>query len=312
MGVCPPFPCLAMKKYLLIARQYDNTDRGAHTSSKRLVEEFPNFLEYKTDKECINKLDQLNSEYRRLIFVTQSPAMYCFNATFVGVRELNYIYFIRKEFHPIMFNNAASNGFYYAYDDANIEHYIPFIYNFQVEKTSKIENIPVVGFYIRPVIVPDSFRYAIEFAKNVKNKIKLMVLGDCKYNFDKFPNIVDFEQTYDNHYFFSKISHYIYPKSAWFQDPFPNSLLEAVQCNKQIILPSISGRKHRDGIDDIAEIINYHKEFNPDKEFDNNSCVLNIKYFKKFYHKLFSNNFECKLDRNKYTCFSDWLQKEIL
>jgi hypothetical protein len=301
-----------MKKYLLIAKQYDNTDRGAHTSAKRLANEFPDFLDYKTDKECNGVLDKLNSEYRRIIFVTQSPAMYCFKATFVGVRKLNYVYFIRGEFHPSLFRNTATNGFYYAYENPDIDSYIPFMYDFQVNSIPKTENIPVVGFYVRPVIVPDSFRYAVEFAKNVETKIKLMILGDCKYVFDKYPNVVEYEQTFDNRYFFSNITHYIYPKSAWFHDPFPNSLLEAVHCNKQIILPAIEGRNHKDGIDDIAETINYHKEFNLDKEFDNTNCPLRIQNFRQFYLNLFDNNFEYRLKRSKYTFFNDWLEKEIL
>jgi hypothetical protein len=265
-----------MRKYLLITRKYGEARRGAYTSSKRLVNYFPNYLDHKLDFECVGNLGQLNEEYRRLIFVTQAPKMYCFNSNFVSLMNLNYIYFIRNEFHPKMYHNPTSNGFYYAYYNLDIENYVPFMFDFQVEPISKTEKIPVVGFYIRPLLVPDSFRYAVEFARDLKIKIKLMVLGDCNYPFGNFPNVVDFEQTFDNRYFFKNITHYIYPKSAWFQDPFPNSLLEAVHCNKQIIIPEISNRKHFDGIDDISEVINYHKKFDPDKELNNKDFPLKI------------------------------------
>lgn len=285
--------------------------RGAYTTAKRLANYFPGYLDHKTDLEVGDKLRQFNEEYRRLVFVTQSPKMYRFDSNFLSIRDLNYIYFIRHEFHPSMFQNSTTNGFYYSMQYQNIENYVPFLFDFQVESVSKTEDIPVVGFYIRPLLVPDSYEYAIHFSKNVDIKIKLMILGDCKFDFSQYPNIVDYEQTYDNIHFFKNITHYIYPKSAWFQDPFPNSLLEAVHCNKQIIIPTIKDRIHKDGIDDITEVINYHTRFNPDISLDNRHCVLKIQNFEKFYLKLFENNFENKLDRSKYNCFSDWIEETL-
>lgn len=301
-----------MKKYLLIAHNYTNTRRGAHTTAKRLAKEFSEYLEYKPDYECIDKLDQFNEEYKKLIFVTQAPKMYLFKANFLNLRELNYSYFIRGENNPKVYKNSITNGFYYNYMYPDIESYVPFIFDFPVPIQSKVDDLPVVGFYIRPILVPDVLDYAVYFCKTVNTKIRLYILGDCHYNFAKFDNIVSCKQTYNNVDFFSNITHYIYPKSAWFQDPFPNSLLEAVQCNKQIIIPDISNRKHLDGIDDISEVINYHKELNIDRELDNTNCPLRLKNFENFYLNIFNNDFKNRLDRNKYTCFSEWLEKEIL
>jgi hypothetical protein len=301
-----------MKKYLLIAHKYTNTRRGAHTTAKRLAKKFPDYLDYKTDYECVDKLDQFNEEYRKLIFVTQAPKMYLFKANFVNLRNLNYSYFIRGENNPKVYNNSMTNGFYYNHMYPNIEFYVPFIFDFKVPIQSKLDNLPTVGFYIRPVLVPDVLDYVVHFVKNVKTKIRLYILGDCDYNFAKFDNIISYKKTYDNIDFFSNITHYIYPKSAWFQDPFPNSLLEAVQCNKQIVLPNIIGRNHKDGIDDIAEIINYQFHFDPNITVDNSQNPLIFSNFKKFYLTLFENNFEYRLDRQKYKSFRMWLENEIL
>lgn len=301
-----------MKKYLLISHEYPKTRRGAFTTARRLTENFPEYLDHKTDQDCVGKLIYLNDKYKKLIFITQAPRMYLFKANFLNLKDLNYSYFIRGECHPKLYKNPTTNGFHYYHMYSDIEFYVPFIFDFPVPKFSKIDNLPVVGFYIRPVLVPDVLDYAINFARTIRTKIRLYILGDCDYKFDKYPNIVSCNQTYDNKEFFSNITHYVYPKSAWFQDPFPNTLLEAVQCNKQISLPNIIGRKHRDGIDDISEVINYQFEFYPGELIDNVSNPLRFKNFKNFYINLFENNFEYRFDRQKYKSFGKWLEKEIL
>lgn len=301
----------SMKKYLLISHEYSKTRRGAYTTSKRLARSFPEYLDHKVDKDCIGKLEQFNEEYKKLIFVTQAPRMYEFKANFISLRHLNYSYFIRGEFHPKLYKNTISNGFHYYRMYSDINFYVPFIFDFPMQVFSKIDNLPVVGFYIRPVLVPDVLDYAINFARTVRTKIRLYILGECDHRFDKYDNVVSCNQTYDNKEFFSNITHYIYPKSVWFEDPFPNTLLEAVQCNKQICLPKIGRRKHKDGIDDISEVINYQYEFNPGILVDNISNPLTFSNFRKFYLRLFENNFEYEFDRQKYKSFSDWIEYEL-
>lgn len=310
--IARPILLIQMKRYLLISHRYPKLRRGAHTTARRLAREFPEYLDYKTDEECIGKLDQFNEQYRKLIFVTQAPRMYQLKANFLNLRNLNYSYFIRGENNPSVYKNPTTNGFYYGYMYSDIEFYVPFIFDFQVKNASKVDNLPVVGFYIRPFLVPDALDYAVNFAKNVQHEIRLYILGECDHNFSKYKNIISYNQTLDNKEFFSKITHYIYPKSAWFKDPFPNTLLEAVQCNKQICLPTIIGRNHKDGIDDISEVIKYHIHFNQDTVLDNSSNVLTLSNFRNFYLALFDNDFKYVLDKEKYKSFSSWLTKEIL
>ena len=74
-----------------------------------------------------------------------------------------------------------------------------------------------------------------------------------------------------------------------FFETFPQTLLEAISCNKQIIIPNVS-RTFTDGIDDIKQCINYHININ-DKFLCNKNTILNHNNFHNFYLRLFNNNF---------------------
>ena len=111
--------------------------------------------------------------------------------------------------------------------------------------------------------------------------------------------------------FFSEITHYFYPTSKYFVDPFPHSLLEAVQTGKTIIIPKIE-RDFKDGIDDIKDVINWYEEYNPIVGNTNKDQPLRAAVWKKFYEKVFSCNWEYKFDRNKYKNLYDFIQGEVL
>ena len=57
--------------------------------------------------------------------------------------------------------------------------------------------------------------------------------------------------------FFSNIDYYLYAKSKTFIDPWPTTLEEAIQINKEIIILD-KGRNFEDGIDDVLSCCNYH------------------------------------------------------
>ena len=79
-----------MKKYLLISHKYGKIKRGAYTSSEKLSEYYPDFLESKEDIDCKN-LENLNKKYRKLIFVTQVPRKYVMSIDFIRLMTLNHI-----------------------------------------------------------------------------------------------------------------------------------------------------------------------------------------------------------------------------
>lgn len=294
-----------MKKYLLIAHNYEYLKRGAHLTSIRLAKQYPEYLDYKIDLDAQN-LEELNEQYKRLIFITQVPSCYNLNLKFNRLKNLNYIFMLRGTRNPLIYN-SSNNGFHYYRSYKNIKYFIPFITDFQIPNETKKT---CIGFYVRRNITPDSLAYTKDFLNNLKYPTDIYVMGDPTPEFEKIKNVKSYTHTYDQFKFFSNISHYIYPTSIVHNDPFPNSVLEAVQCNKQIIFPALPNRVHKDGIDDIKDCIKWHETYTPDKEFDNSKCILISSNFKKFYLKLFDNNFEYSFDRTKYNKFDKWIEKE--
>ena len=298
-----------MKKYLLISHKFLDTKRGAHTTSQRLMNEFPDYLDHLNDLDSQN-LEELNEEYKRIIFITQAPHMYHIKMNYSRLKAINPIIFLRGDKNPILYE-SCNNGFYYYKTYKNIKYYIPFITDFNPYK-QKSHLKPCIGFYIRRFLVPDSHLRCIDFLKNLKHEVNVVTMGNNIPEIKSIPNVKSYKHTYDNKEFFSNISHYVYPASKKFQDPFPNTVLEAIQSNKQIIFLDIPNRNHVDGIDDIKDCIKWHKDFNPDLNYDNSNCILKFNNFKKFYIDLFNNNFEYSFDREKYKVFNEWIESEIL
>lgn len=299
-----------VKKYLLISHKYDNLKRGAFLTSNRFVDTYSEHLDYKLDLDAQN-LEHLNTQYKRLIFTTQLFHNYRLRLNLTRLRKLNYIFLLRSDQNPLIYN-SASNGFHYYRTYNNIKFYIPSITDFPHIANKVINKIPCLGFYIRRTVTPDSLLYIKDILRNLKHIVNVYVMGNPLPEVSTYNSVNSYTHTYDQFEFFRNISHYIYPASKIFQDPFPNSVVEAIQSGVQIVFPEIHGRKHKDGIDDIKDCIKWHKEFNPDIEFDNSDCVLTNKTFKPFYLKLFNNNFEYSFDRSKYRSFANWIEGEIL
>ena len=97
-----------------------------------------------------------------------------------------------------------------------------------------------------------------------------------------------------------------------FVDPFPNALLEAIQCKKQVICPTIPGRKHTDGIEDILSTIEgYFTDINAvfsDKEYSLETCLCE-KFFDKFNRELLNNDFD--YEQKPSENLLDWCAKHL-
>lgn len=299
-----------MKKYLLISHKYDNLKRGAFLTSNRFVNSYSEHLDYKLDLDAQN-LEELNDQYVRLIFTTQVINNYRLKLNFNRLRNLKYIIFLRNSQNPILYN-SASNGFHYYKTYRNIKFYIPSITDFPTIENKANFKIPCLGFYIRRNVTPDSLSLIKDFLQNLKYYVDVFLMGDPAPELKQYTCVNTYTHTYNQIEFFRNISHYIYPASKQFQDPFPNSVLEAVQSGIQIVFPEVYGRNHNDGIDDIKDCIKWHESFNPDKEFNNSNCILTNKTFKQFYLNLFDSNFEYSFDRDKYNRFSNWIEGELL
>lgn len=291
--------------YLVIAKKFSNLKRGGHTISKRFCSLFPNDLEYRETAHARN-LEELDEEYQRLIFRTQVLRCYTPPLNILKLMKLNHVAYIRDE-HNFSTLNSCTNGFYY-YKYTTIKHYVPMITDFPHE--AKMPNKSCIGFYSRKWLTPDSYKWFISKLDEWPD-VDVCILGSPSEKIEQKTK-GKFKHTFDNVEFFNSITHYVMPKSVSFIDPFPHTLLEAVQTGKQIIIPTIGHRNHKDGIDDIQDCISWHDDFYPDKTLDNSSCLLRFKNFKKFYQDVIKNNFEYSFDKRKYKNIVEWLLGEIL
>lgn len=298
---------MAFDKYLITGHKFGLLKRGGYTIPKRFCEEHSDKCVFIEDLKVTGRLKKLNDSYRRLIFWTQVPRCYNPKIYFTQFRNLNHVIYLRNE-HVSPFFNSCQNGFHYYKQHPKIEHYVPLITNFKVNKEP---NTPCLGFYCRPQLTPDSMLFFNELVSSLKYKVHVFILGEDFNNIRNNSNTLSYRQTYDNVEFFESVTHYVYPTSKKFVDPFPHSVLEAVQTGKQIIFPKIE-RSHKDGIDDLKDCIKWHSSIDFSKNYDNSNCVLKSENFKKFYKKVFENNFEYNFDRTKYKTMMEWIEKEVI
>lgn len=293
-------------KYLLLARKYGSPKRGAHTTSIRFQTEHPNHIVYSQDMFVTDYEEQLRV-YDKLIFVTQAPHLYSKTFNFISLNKIPHTVYIRHEYNNPLYN-SCNNGFSYFRHYSDIKNFIPMITDFKVTRN---DNDITLGFYTRVHVNLDAVEYFKHMLSNLTEPITLYTIGDNCCDFSQYPMVTRWVHTYDNVEFFSNITHYIYPMSSTFVDPFPNTILEAAQNDIQIVLPRLKGRTHIDGVDDIKTCISYHNELNFNNYVSNANCGLVQKNFRKFYNSIFDNNFNYTFDRNKYTTFYDWCCGEL-
>ena len=292
-------------KYLLIGKKFSKLKRGGHVITKRFVSNFPDHLEYRETSDA-RDLEKLNEQYKRIIFRTQVPSCYDTPVNIVRLLNINHVIYIRDPFNFPTYN-SCTNGFYYYKENPSIKHYVPLITDFP--KTIQPQKV-CLGFYSRKWLTMDSYIYFINMLEKLP-PIDVCIMGSPSRQIKKACK-KKFKHTYNNLDFFNSITHYVFPKSKQYIDPLPHSLLEAVQAGKQIIIPTIEGRNHRDGIDDIQDFIKYHNEVDIDISYDNSNCLLRAEVFRNFYLKVFKNNYEHSFDRSKYNNMREWVEGEVI
>lgn len=274
--------------YLLISKCYGPKKGGAYTVSKLLTEKYPQYLDL-----WIRGYSWDQDQYKKIIFTTQVPRLYRPVVNIVSLKDINHLIFIRDEHnHPLF--NSCTNGFWYYKEHESINNYIPFIPDMSHIKPN-FPDRPCYGFYSRPAKIPDSYSYFIKLIKELPMDVDVCTMGTPISNMQLVDTVRNYSHEYDNEKFFEKITHFVYPASKVFVDPFPTSLCEAIQAGKEIIIPEIQGRKHKDGVDDLCDALCYDRK------------LLDFKNFEKFYHQLFKNDFEYSFDRSKYKYFEQWL-----
>lgn len=293
-------------KYLLISKRFSVLKRGAFKSSEYFKDNFEDNIDFIESSKIVDYID-LNEKYKRLIFLTQAPHLYNKKITFITANKLNSINFLRPEYIS-EYNNSATNCFHLYKEYKKYKFYIPIIFSNRINviKEDKI----VLGIYFRNnIICEDSCKYLKHLLNNIKYDLDLYILGSSSIII-KNKKIKSIKFTTNPQEFYSKITHFIYPESNMI-DPFPQSILEAVHNNCQIIIPKNRTKNFKDGIDDIKSLIKYHEDINFNKFYDNTNCILTFDNLKKFYNKLFNNNFEFNFIRDKYLNIKDFIDDII-
>jgi hypothetical protein len=295
-----------IKKYLIVGHKFGDKKRGGYTVPSRFCQEHLDHCEFKEDKNfgSLKSIDLTN--YKRLILWTQSPMCYSFPVDFIKLMKINHVIYIRDDWFSPLYN-SCNNGFHYYRTYKKIKHFAPMITDFDVDNKS---DEMCFGAYIRKWLTPDSRDCFLDILSSLKFKVKVCIMGDYDGEIMNHENVSVSRHTYDNKEFFRNVTHYFYPTSKVFQDPFPHSVLEAIQSGRQVIFPKIH-RDHKDGIDDLKDCIQWHERFNPDSYLDNSNQPLIAKNFKEFYRKLFNNNFEYSFDRNRFKSMREWIEYEI-
>lgn len=295
-------------KYLFAGKSFGLMRRGGYVTTKRFCNLYPEKTEF--INACkINTKEQLQN-YKKIIFRTQVPSAYNIPINGIHLRDVNHLAYMRNEYiTPLL--NTCTNGFHYYRTFAKIKNYIPFITPFQVEK--KESNLPCLGFYKRNFVTKDSFHWVMEMLKNLSVDVDVYLMGE--HSAIKLeglsPHVKSVTHTYDNREFFKNVTHYIYPRSKTWVDPFPHSMLEAIQTGCQIISPLIKGRDHLDGVNDVLDCIKFHESFNPNVYFDNSKSII-LNNFTPFYERVFENDFEYSFDRSQYKTFREWIEREVI
>lgn len=295
--------------YCIISKNYDHIKRGAFTTAERFKRDFPKYIDA-IDIDSVDSITELRKEYSRLIFSTQVPHLYRGKYLLTKQAPSDVVY-LRREFSPAAWANSTTNGFSYYLESPKIKHFIPQFTTSGFKCNPSQEEV-VLGFYFRPSVTTDSCAWFFNFLNNLKTNIRLVTFGK-ELQIDPCglpPRVISHKHTFDNEYFFSLITHYIYFKSNSIVDPFPNALLEAVDSGAQIIIPE-NERNFKDGIDDVASCVRYHTTLNEELMYDNSDTILKGENFKDFYLKLFNNNFEYEFDRNKYSNLREWCYGEL-
>lgn len=271
-------------KYLFIAKKFVNLKRGAWTASQDLAEYFPQHITLKEDKD-VNTLKGVLNGFNKVILVTQVPHLYSFSVNFLSLLDVDHLIFVRNEYNLSSYN-SCTNGFYYYKYHENIKNYIPFIPNVKSDEPKEER----YGFYYRPYLNPDACQW---FLDNFKNSNKpVMTMGNIPVPMIGNKN---WSYTYDRNEFWSNITHYIYPISTKYVDPFPTSIAEAIQTGKEVLFPKLKDRNYKDGIDDCMEVYKYDR------------TLFNFDNYVSYYTNLFNNDMNNYINRYRYKCIIDYI-----
>ena len=281
-------------KYALIGWNDKQQKRGAYTEAAALQSKYPDILDV-FDANTKLDIDRLHSEYDRLIYTYQNPN----NLYSKRVLDIRYfdkdIVYIRKDIKTL-FKYKTTNSFsMYRQNQTVFNNFVPMLIPMFSPDTNIDYNTIKLGYYLRPQYRPDDYQMFCDFIHNIRIPVDLYVMGSFMFLYSTYSKqIRNIIYTTDNNIFFNNITHYVYSMSNVF-DPWPTTLQEAVNANKQIIILK-QNRSFKDGIDDIMENIKYHTCLDLDVFYNNTNSIINTWNYDKYYKEVFENEFLYNFD----------------
>lgn len=290
-------------KYALLGWNDKQAKRGAYTEAKQLEQRYPSNVTAFNTNSAID-IGRIKDEFDKIVYTYQQPNQYLANTLFDIKRYNLDIQYIRKEYFSI-FKHKTTNGFSTYIENKFYNNFVPMMIPMYQSMPQMYDKISI-GYYLRPIYKADCLVRFKNFIKNLNIDVDLWIIGTAQHCFKQLSkHIINEYHTFDRDAFFSNITHYIYSKSKTY-DPWPTTLQEAVNANKQIIIFE-NDRNFKDGVDDICENIKYHTKLDIDTYYDNINSIINNWNFDTFYKMVFENGFLHEIDRNKYKHIYDWL-----
>lgn len=263
------------EKYSLLYR-FKPKEFGAGIFGIHMEECYPEFFKSINYKEFVPE--------RNKIWILENPYFY----SYPFIKRFNDYSFLRRDYtHLFPYKCRLTGGFsYYKMFNGIYKSYFPTIYDVHFSRNS----YPSIGYYIRTMRTESNLAF-IDLINKLPNDIPIVTMG-TKESLEKYlSNRKNWYHTYDSNIFWKKCSHYFYFRCSDFIDPFPHSLLEAIQSGHRIISPKNNRRNFIDGIDDLLSFIEYDETFieaNIGKPCD----LLTGAYWKTYIENLICTDFE--------------------
>lgn len=163
----------------------------------------------------------------------------------------------RVEFVSMVPGKHLTNGFSY-FKSGRFDGWFPTVYQSHFSCSQAL----CIGYYARSVRVQSNLAF-IDFAKNLPIWIPIVTMGTKELVEGALHGRKNWKHTYSNEEFWKSCSHYFYFRPSDCIDPFPHTLLEAIQSRHQIISPMNLSRSFKDGVDDLLSCIEFKTRFNP-------------------------------------------------
>ena len=200
----------------------------------------------------------------------------------------------------------ATNGYsYFRRYRQHFDQWFPTIYGSHFD----VNDIPSIGYYARDMR-QQSNRAFIDFIQKLPTGVPIVTMGTKELIESKMPHGANWRHTYSNEDFWKSCSHYFYYQPSDFEDPFPHTLLEAIQSGHRIISYKDINRTFYDGVDDLLSCIEYDDKFFPSRRGE--KCdALESSLWKNYLTHIVESHFQ--LAQNSFDCrlLYDWACKNL-